>query len=347
MLRLTLLPICLLGLLSCSSPSKALEKGRSKKAIRLAKSDLRKNKNITENITILNVAAHDEIDKVLASNTNKLSSPEVKDWIKVQNNYFGLLENIGEANQLSNGEVSEPYDRLCEHKTELDYKIADHYYQEGEEQLLAYHRSNEKSMARQAYGRYNLAQEYGADKYYADIQEKLDYCVEHGRVYYIAYDYSPSNDLFFRPLSESPHDVEADCVFSSSRSGYTTSETSSTSEKKYEERVQIGQESETDTSGIVTYTPIYEYVYAYKNTTDITVTLSTTTSVNVKNQTGQCHVRSWNFSKTVSDSYEEITFTGDSRAFPIGAKDETGVPAFFISKLQGRLDDAVEDELGI
>ncbi len=331
---------------ACASPSKALEKGQTKKAMRLAKSDLKKQKNIAENIAVINEASQIEIDKILESNSNKISSPEVKDWIKVQNNYFALLEDIGEANQMTSGQISEPYDRLCEFKTDLDYKIADHYYKEGENYLFAFQSTGMKHLVKSAYYSYNTSEEYGGLKYHDDITEKKDYCVEHGRVYYIANNYDPSNNLFFRPL---PHDSDqsADCIINSNRSGYSLSESRNSSQMTFQEVIKVGQESKIDTAGVVTYTPIYQTVYAYKNTTVITMSLSTTTWINVNDETGQCPLSSWSFNKEVSDSYEEVTYTGDSRAYPNFANDETGQPAFFISNLEDDLDRVVDRELGI
>jgi len=345
MLRITYFVLAI-GLASCASPSKALEKGQNKKAMRLAKSDLKKNKNIEENIAILNEASNNEIDFILANNESKVASPEVKNWIKAQNNYYSLLENIGEANQITGGEVAQPYDRLCEVKTDLDFKIVEHYYDEGENHLAEYHYSDDKSKARSAYGFYHNAEEYGGDKYYQDIQDKKDYCVEHGRVYYRAYDYSPSNNIFLQPVPWNS-DREADCVFNSSRSGYSSSQTRSTSQKTYSKKVEVGQEEIKDTSGNITYKTIYDKVYAYEDITEIKVTLRTNTWVNVENQTGHCHIRSWSFSDEVSDSFEEVRFSGDIRAYPAGANDQTGEPAFFRSNLEDELDRDVRRELGI
>lgn len=329
---------------SCATSSKALEKGQNKKAIRLAKSDLRKNKNVEDNIAILNVASQNEVDKILALNSKRASSSNVEDWIVVQNNYYDLLENIGEANKLSQGKVSKPYDNLCEYKTDLDHKIANHYYQEGEIHLLDYEKLVQKKLAKKAYYSYLKSKEYGGDKYFTDIHEKLEYCLEKGRVYYIAHGYSPTKKLFFRPL---PRDTSltADCILKSTRSGYTVSEQRAESQKTYSEKVEVGKESFTDTSGVVTYEPIYNDVFAYKNTTKITVTLRTTTWINVKNESGQCHLRSWSFNSKVSDSYEEVRYTGDNRAYPILAKDETGVPMSFMSNLERELNSEVNKEL--
>lgn len=344
MLRISFFASLIFLLSSCASSSKAFEKGQNKKAIRLAKYDLKKNKNVEENIAIINKASEIEIDKILELNAQKISSPQVEDWISVQNSYFSLLENIGEANQLAKGKISKPYDRLCEHKNDLDYKIAEHYYKEGEELLVSYENKQEKSEARKSYYSYKQAKDYGAEKYYGDLTEKMDYCIEKGRVYFIAYNCSPSKNLFFRPL---PQDVsfEADCILRSTKSGYATKEKRSQSTKTYDEEIEVGKEAITDTSGTVTYEPIYETVFAYENTTKITVTLSTTTWINVKNNTGQCHKGSWSFQSEVSDTYEEVRYTGDSRAYPILAKDKVGQPISFMSDLERELRKEVDKEL--
>ena len=331
---------------SCATSTKALEKGQYNKAIRIAKSDLKKGKNVTENISILNAASNQVVDQAIAENQPKLESPEVNDWIKVQTNFYTILENIGEANQLSKGNVSEPYDKLCEQKSVLDYRIADHFYQEGEMFLDTYHTKKQKLDAREGYDKYKKSLDYSGDKYFPDINDKIADCITYGRVYHKSYDYNPGHTIFFKPLPKDAH-YEADCIINSSRSGCSVSETRTTNQKTYNEQIEVRKDQVIDTAGVVTYIPIYETIYAYESINKITVTLSTTTWVNVTNNTGQCHLNTWSFSKSISDTYEEINYTGDLRAYPPGAVNKTGAPNFFRSNLEDRLDKEVKRELGI
>ena len=345
MLRLTTIIIAGLAI-SCSSPQRALEKGNNKKAIRLAKKSIKKNRDIHENVEILNLAAHSEVENIMAASAHNLSSPEVEDWIYVQGDFYCLLENIGEANLLTAGLVSEPYERLCAAKTDLDFRIADHYYQAGEQHLRDYEYDLMKRTARLAYHQYSQAKAYGAGDYYSELEDKMAYCLENGRVYYTARNYRPASSLFLRALPAGA-DFEPDCILSSSRHGHSSHKCTTTKNKTFKKNVVVGSVSHTDTSGVVTHQDVYEDVYAYRKKTQTTITLRTTTWINVIDNTGQCSEHTRSFSTNVSGDYEEVEYSGDKRAYPPGARDKKENPYYLIRRLERELDRKVERRLGL
>ena len=138
-------------LVSCSSPQKAFESKKYKKSIKLATKSLAKGKNIEENKNLIELASQRQVQETLAANEHLVASPDVDDWIKVQSNYYETLEVIGKANKVSDGTAREAYDLLCDHKSDLDFGIAEYFHLEGDRLLAISRQTGSTAPARQAY----------------------------------------------------------------------------------------------------------------------------------------------------------------------------------------------------
>lgn len=335
----------MLFLLSCSTPAKHLEKGHYQRAINQASKEISKGKNVESNIDILNEAGHKKVDIVLDSNYKKLASAEVEDWITVQNKYYATLADLGKANKLSGGELSEPYDRLCEQKNDLDFKIAKHYYNEGTSLLAKAKASSDKRTARNANYKFLSCKKYGGETYYQDLEDKEKESFKLGVIYYTTNDNDlVPNDRFLIAL---PRDADRgpDCVFSMSSGLLKWSQDKDEKRKNLEEEIEISKTAVTDSTGLTTFDRKYETAYGTKVTTTTKVTLSRETTVKVRDVTGDCFVNSRSFTTTVSNEYEETRYEGDSRSWPTFRDETSGEPPLFRHKLEDELNKKIENEL--
>ena len=340
---LAIITICLLS--ACSTPAKHLEKGHYQRAINQASKEISKGKNVKNNIDILNEAGNKKVDLVLISNYKTLASAEVKDWITVQNKYYATLADLGKANKLSAGKLAKPYDRLCEHKNNLDFKIAEHYYRSGSELLNSAINFDDKRIARQANYKFLSCIEYGGKTFYQDLEDKERESFELGVVYYITNDRDlVPHDRFLKAL---PRDAtrEPDCKFSMRSGSLNWSQNKDEKRKRLEEKIEISKTAVTDSTGLTTYDRKYETVTGTIVTTTTVVTLSKETTINVHDVSGHCFVNSRSFTTTVSDEYEEIRYVGDSRSWPINRKDKSGEPPLFRHNLENELEKMIRNEL--
>lgn len=332
-------------LVSCSTPQKAFEKADYTRSIKLASKNISKGKKVEENKDLIKRASQQAVDHTLSVNAELISSSEVKDWKKVQANYFKTLEVIGAANKVSAGSAREAYDQLCDQKSDLDFSIAEYYHLAGDELLTESRDTESTAPARQAYTYYQDCLKNGGSTFYNDLDDLMQECIERGTVYYIANDgASVGGNIFLKQLPRGADRI-ADCEISVRRNSVSFSEKKSDNRKNLDKEIEVGQNAITDTSGVTTYEPIYDKIYGAEITTTVTVTASSTTYKNVRRNTEECFLSDSNFNTSVSDSYEEIRYEGDNRTWPDFAKNETGAPAFFNSKLEDQLNKEIDRKI--
>ena len=341
---LSIFSICVF-LIACSTPTELLQKGKTDLAFKKASKKLKRGKDIVTNTEVI-IQAGDQIAKnTISYNLGLIQSDKVKSWTLAQRNYDKSLRELFAANDLVNGKLQSSYDKLCTEKIELDFKIADHFYQLGEDLLATHYEQLSKHHAREAYFEYQECLSFGGDRFFQDIPEKMNECVEEGLIYFVSYDFTPSSNLFFRrlPIEE---DREPDCVISADFGYPHFSETESSCTSSFTEKIEVGKKSETDTSGVVHYYPIYEEVTGSVTTTTVTISASSTSYVNVDNVTGYCFKSGSCFSNSVSDSYEIVEFSGDHRAIPSHySEGTTGNPFFIRSNLEQELSSEIDFDL--
>ena len=310
----TFLSICIFSL-ACNTPSELLLKGDADQAFRKAARKIKKDKDVITNTEVL-VKSGDQIsNNTIYRGQALIQSNQLNNWTRAQKIYDRTLRELFAANDLVNGGLQSSYDKLCTEKIELDFKIADHFYQLGEDLLATHYEQLSKHHAREAYYKYQECLSFGGDRFFQDIEEKLQECIFEGRIYFVSRNFTPSTGLFFKPLPrEATQEPDCDIYADFGRTHF--SESSRSSSKSYTTQVKVGKRPVTDTSGVTHYVPIYEDVSGRVRTEKITITASNSTYVRVDNVTGYCFKRETCLSNNASDSYEIVSFSGDRRAIP-------------------------------
>ncbi len=114
----SLLALCIL---SCKSPTQLLEKGDCDQAFNRAVKEIKKRKNVAQNIKVIEKSTELRVAAALRFAEIKSNSEKTKDWVNAQTKLYKTLEEIGEANILLKGSISEPYDELCTAKKDIDF----------------------------------------------------------------------------------------------------------------------------------------------------------------------------------------------------------------------------------
>lgn len=329
---------------ACSTPSQLLEKGESERAFKLAQKKIKSGKDLNTNLFVLTKSTDHIIQNELQYNAHLTDSPSTKDWVKAQNNYFKTLKDIAAANELVDGQLQNKYDQLCNQKIELDFKIVDHFYQNGEALLATHYDQLSKHHAREAYFEFQECISFGGDRFFQNLDDKKQECIYEGRIFFVSHNFRPSTGLFFRPLPAEA-DFEPDCVISASFGPISYVEHAHSSSTSYSKEIKVGTSSHQDTSGQIIYTPIYETVTAKVTTTKVTGTVSSSTYIYAENITGYCFKSDQSFRNSLSDSYKEISISGDKRALDSAINECSGPPAFFRSKLERGLNSDIDSDL--
>ncbi|HHH53619.1 MAG TPA: hypothetical protein ENK91_08170 [Bacteroidetes bacterium] len=277
-------------------------------------------------------------------NRDKLRSNNVADWVKVQDKYYNVLEKLGRANVNSGEKITDEYDKLCSAKLDVDFKIAEYYYNEGLEKLAEYDSTKLKVYARDAFYSFNNSIEKGGPGYFNDIESLIEFCKEKGVVYYECYDMYLGSSLFFQPIPDDA-DFQPDCIVDVDQTIVGFYEDEDKDEKEYSKEIETGTKETIDTSGNVIVKPVYETIEATVTIITHTLTAYRTTTIDVDDMTGQCTMSSESFTTRISDSYEEIKIEGDRNAIDDGTIEKTGEPAFFRSNLEDELEDKIEERL--
>lgn len=314
-MRLLSIFLGILLIFGCSTPSELIIEGKLNQAFNKATKQIKRGKDIPSNTDALKIAS-EKISTITIQYAKQYEqSNRLKDWTYAQKVYDKALKNIHNANQLIEGQLQSSYDKLCDKKIDLDFKITNHFYQKGEEMLAAHYEQLSKQFARDAYSNYKECLSFGGDRFFQDINEKIEESILQGTTYFISYNFQPTSRLFFQPQNQ--ESIESpDCEISADFGGIRFSENSRSCTNHYSETIKVGTRTEVDTSGKTQYYPIYKDVHGSVTTTTVTVQASATTYVNVRNATGECFKRSDFFNNSVEDSYEIVSFCGDRRAIP-------------------------------
>lgn len=303
---------CLLTLCHCSSPQKAIENKNYNKAMNLATKFIEKGKDLEANTMYLQTAAEAFAKEALVS-YHEQKSTTMMDWKQSQAKLYQVLNQLGKRNINTNGLISESYDLVCEAKQEIDLKIINHYYDEGERLLAKSKSLDESEWARNAYQKFIASEREGAALFYDNLDELKADCVEYGSITVdsrgVGY-----NNIFLKPVADSTDEV-ADCTVGWSAGLVDFNSTSSLNVIEQKRQLIIGQNSSTDTSGIVTFQDITEEVIGFKNETTFNYTVSQVLSIQVTANTSECFLNSSTVTLSESNSCTAVEYTGDLRAF--------------------------------
>ncbi|MEM9548825.1 MAG: hypothetical protein AAGA77_22765 [Bacteroidota bacterium] len=331
--------------IACKSPTELLESGHHNTAFTKAVSQIKKNKNVEENVRVVQSAAKIKAEKAMLYSSIYANTDKVKDWVKTQRKLYNLLEEMGQANILVKGLITEDYDQVCTEKKNLDYQIVEHFYDEGHDHLDRYYHDGQKEDARLAYKSFKECEKHEGEKFFQRLPEETNEAYQNGIVYYTSNYGNLGSKLFLKHL---PKDAafEPDCEVYVDHGFVSFSTSENTSSETQTQEIETGSESVTDTSGITTRTPIYETVSAEIITKEITITASLSTYVHVKNVTDQCNLRSYSFNTEASDSYQEVSVSGDERALFHHVNESSGEPPTLRDKLEDKVIDEAESEVG-
>ena len=310
----TLLSICTFSL-ACNTPAELLQKGDADQAFYKAMKKIKRDKDVMTNTNVLVEAGGQISENTIYRNQGLVHSNQLKNWTRAQRNYDKSLRELFAANDLVHGELQGSYDKLCSEKIELDFKIVDHFYQLGEDLLATHYEQLSKHHAREAYYQYKESLSFGGDRFFQDIEEKMEECIIEGRTYFVSYDFDPSSSLFFKELPAESTEIP-DCEIYADFGRTHISESSRTSSKSYSKEIEVGQNVRVDTAGVKHYSPIFEKIKGKVITKTITIEARNRSYINVDNLTGHCFKSDACFSNTASESYEIIKFSGDERAIP-------------------------------
>ncbi len=338
------LTLILILFFSCTSPREALKKGQYRTALNLASNEIKNGKNIEQNELILKKAADQLVKKTMYENKDKLNSDNIKNWIKVQDKFYGVLNSLGKANIESGEKITDTYDKLCSAKIDVDFKIAEYYYNSGLDLLKEYNQTKLKETARQAYFQFSESKNQGGPGFFNDIDDLLEYSLQNGIVYYECDDLDLGNSLFFREIQPGA-DFEPDCIVEVNQSSIDFDEEEDKIEDQYTKDIEVGTKETRDTAGNVIYKPIYETIEATVYTIKHTITAYNTTTIDVDDMTGQCTIESESFTTEFSDSYKEIKIEGDERAINEDIDEKSGEPAFFRDDLEDKLNEKIQEKL--
>jgi len=327
---------------ACSSPQKAFDKNNYQKALRLSVERIQKGKADETDYDIASKSSKELVDEVMIESDTRVKSDKVGDWISAQSKYHSALENIGKANQDTDGLLTANYDILCEAKKDLDFKIIDHFYVLANDQLDEAMNTGDKKSARNAYGNLEKCVKHGGENEFYDLPDLKAEAIERGTVYFVSSGYSPSESFWFKYWNEQT-DRDLDCTLNYDIGHVYFNETSSTTQRNDTKDIQVRTETYTDTSGVVHNTPIYETVSATISTTVVTVTASNSMYRHVVDESGQCPLGYRSLSFNESDKYEEIKVSGDQRALHHIVTEKSGEPAFLKFNLENTLMNNIYD----
>ena len=303
--------------ISCATPLQHYNNGDYRDAIRQANSNIEKKKDIEENLDVLNACYHTLIAQTLQKHHNQIINGTIDDWKIAQEDYYDLLADIGKSNIRTQGKIQDLYDSFCDSKINIDFQITEHLYEEGERIMEKFYASMVKNDARNACIKFQECIDYGGEVFFNSLLDKKNLAQELGTVFiYCEGDAEIISEDFTKQVFDKEN---ADCILERYESFITTNTVQISSNKETVTReIEVGKGSEKDTSGFVKYFPIMEKVSADVNTEIYRSTASACVNFKIIPITDQCNQRSSSDMISNSETFEIVTWSGDSRAFKSG-----------------------------
>ncbi len=339
------LAVLIVAISACKTPTELLEEGNFKSAFSNALREVKARKNIEQNIKVIKKSARMKVDEAMLYSSIYGNTGNVKDWIKTQAKLYKLLQEIGRANLIIEGKISEPYDMLCTEKKDLDYQIVEYYFDEGLDHLDQYYYENNKADARLAYQSFKECEKHEGISFFPQLADNIEDAHQKGIVYYVSNHGNIGSKLFLKPVPKDS-DILPDCDFTINYGYVTFSTSESVSSDTKTKEIQVDTKVKTDTSGITTRTPIYETVSATITTKTVTITASLHSRITATNVSGQCNVKSSAYFSEESESYEEVNVSGDDRALSHHVVEKSGEPAFIRSDLERKVYSKAKSRVG-
>lgn len=296
------------------TPQKVYDKGDYRRAIKMATSDVLRNKDVAANKAIIKRAVR-QVANARVEQHDDIMGRDVGVWKNSQRQYYRDLELLGRVHKSGVVDILPAYDAICDRKMELDHAVIDYYYWAADSLLTHAYETGHKSSARNAYQHLQQCHRASGDLHYDDISILKEEAVDRGTVYFIAHGLSPSTSLFLQPLPQEG-DIQPDCSVSVSVGSRHSDHTTSTSTDTYTKEVVDRMETYLDTAGVVHRREIMKEISGSVIVVTHELTVSQAVNIYVDDLTGHCTMHSSWETITRSETLEEVSISGDRDAIP-------------------------------
>lgn len=317
-------------LISCSSPQKAFEKQNYSKAFRQSLKKVKSKKATSKDKDIL----MESLRQLLSQNDREIEILEQgrppKDWIKALKYIDDSNEKIRKAAPYTRYDFTQINSRLADKETKITTDIYGFYLRAGKQELDESKQTGEKLKAQKAYGHFNQAKRYTNDPRLMD--QLMAECVKYGKVIYSINSDAPfglgwevdrafgnfereSNRFlevnFDRIISDADCDINID--FRDFDIDYRRR---TVEDRQFQEEVEAGYRTETDTSGNEIRIPIYETVFGQVRVEELSKIAIGEIWINVYSNNKNCRLSDKRIENEIVNVVERHTITGDRRAIP-------------------------------
>lgn len=330
---------CVLLLVTLFSTCKSLEElygaGEYDKAFKAAAKQLDQKPQDQQALTVLKNSLAALITEKQEAFVNLSASQEVEDWEKALDVIAEMDELIEEAQLYLPTPFAEEQKQWWAEALALEEQLYYHYLESGKSQLAESVAQELASLGQQAYYHFERAIHYQQPGF-AEAEQLTEYLAEAqkaGTVYYkVAINKGFNTGLrlnierAFSDIEDTDNpflDVEivfiangGDCTIDIDFGEFDTRISESSSTEDFKKQVLIRHDTEVDTSGFATTTPVYEEVEATVTTFISTKIATWEVKVDVGSRTKNCTIFSERYQRELISTYEYTRSSGDSRAIP-------------------------------
>ena len=321
----------LLLICSCSNPQKLYDKGNYEKAYAKALGNLKKGKKKRSDLQVLNSSFERFMDEKMIDIT-RLNKGNLKDQEKAYTLYGQLFDRYEDGRIFIYDDIADAVDGHYEDSADLAMHLSDTYAESATRKLRQSILNENKIDAQTAYYQFDKAIFYDKkDQYVLDSLQEV--AKEKGTVYYsvdrasidgglgweidrIFDDIESDASSIFTVVNYGLDDNEVDCAIELRFSDLSQYDDSDVDSKDFDERVITGYNTEVDTSGNKTETPIYDEV---SGTVRINRVKRITEIALIVDLDAYSHACDFSDGRLRAESYEEREFYelyGDERAIP-------------------------------
>lgn len=346
----SILFIFLVGVLSCASPQKNLEKGNFQKAYSGALSELEKGQR-GKNKDILNRAFNEMLESHLTEYELLLRANDLEDLELAYGKRDRVIVDYLKGKRWLSDDFDAQMQNIETEQLDLQDELAETFLGFGNEAMHIYNMNGDKMAAQDAFGFYNKAEQYNLNN--EELHQLVNRALLVGTIHILfeadAWDFSYEWDVdrifknieresegFYQVYFEDiiPH---VDCRVEIDFNNLNMSRNRENDIREFTERIQDGYETIIDTTGKTRKEPKYiDIKGAVKIIREIR---SYTWEARVKSDrvNNYCDFRSRNFETSFTTESLTYELSGDRRAIPNEYKSQPQ------DKFKGDEDDIVED----
>lgn len=319
-------------LTQCATPQKKLEKQDYEGAYKLALRQLKANKkNYQENQRILVKALEKIVENQLSAIQTNANSADVSRMEKAISSSETLMDKIQEATPYIHDEFIADFQTLDQIRLDVSFELYDFYLKEGLIQLEKAIEYGQKKQAQAAYIDFKNARKY-IDEQNTELDSLEALAIEYGQVIYQVEAEAPFELMYQWEIDRRFEDVvnysstfykifyeggtsQIDCRIELRFGSLRDNITERSQLSSFEQQIEDGSETVTDTSGNVSRVPIYRTVRGSVTTITKTKTLTWEADAYASGNSN-CDVSNSHFSASRISEIEEYRLEGDERAIP-------------------------------